>query len=68
MENELAALRLLSVDALCELLSIGRTKAFELISGDEFEVIHIGRRTLITQQSITAFVSRCPRRKVAGNA
>jgi hypothetical protein len=40
------------------MLPIGKTKHYELIGTGELETIHFGRRTLILQASIEAFVER----------
>lgn len=49
---------LLSVKDLCWYLSIGRTKALELITAGEFDVCRIGRRLLVTHRSVDQFVDR----------
>ncbi|EZP70503.1 Excisionase [Novosphingobium resinovorum] len=40
------------------MLSIGRTKGYELIAARELEVFKIGRSTRITVASILAFMER----------
>jgi excisionase family DNA binding protein len=40
------------------LLGIGKTKLYELVATGDLETIRIGRRTLIMQASIDAFVAR----------
>ncbi|WP_036527562.1 helix-turn-helix domain-containing protein [Novosphingobium resinovorum] len=40
------------------MLSIGRTKGYELIAAGELEVFKIGRATRITVASILAFMER----------
>jgi excisionase family DNA binding protein len=40
------------------LLRIGRTKTLELIASGELESVSIGRRRLVPQESIRAFVAR----------
>ena len=51
--------RLISVAGLCDVLSIKRTKAFELIRDRQVETLKIGRRTLVLVESVDAFIDRC---------
>jgi excisionase family DNA binding protein len=51
------------IPAFTKALGIGRTKAYELIEAREVEAIKIGRRTLITVESIKALVDRAPRQQ-----
>lgn len=46
------------VDRASRLLDIGKTKLYELIAEGELEAIHIGRRTLVMQDSIDALLKR----------
>lgn len=41
----------------CEQLSIGNTKLHELINDQKLRTIHIGRKTLITGESLRALVA-----------
>ena len=47
----------ISVKELCECLSIGRTKAYELIQEGKLDTARIGRRRLITWKSVKAYAS-----------
>lgn len=40
------------------LLSLGRTKVFQLLATGELTKVKIGRRTLVTAESIEALVAR----------
>ncbi len=42
----------------CRRLSIGRTKAYEIMASREVEVLKLGRRTLITVRSVEALLDR----------
>jgi excisionase family DNA binding protein len=46
------------VSTAMRLLGIGKTKLYELVATGDLETIRIGRRTLIMQASIDAFVAR----------
>jgi excisionase family DNA binding protein len=48
----------LSITEVCRALSIGRTKAYELINDGELETFKIGRRTLVTVRSLEALFDR----------
>lgn len=50
--------RLLSVPEAARLLGIGRTTAYELISGGELETVKIGRSTRVPLDAVDAFVIR----------
>jgi excisionase family DNA binding protein len=41
-----------SVAETCRLLSLGRTKVYELIGEERLAVVKIGRRSLVTAESI----------------
>lgn len=41
-----------------EMLGIGRTKTYEMIAGNEIEVIKLGSATLIVVASLEAFIER----------
>jgi len=47
-----------TIDRAINMLGIGRTKLYELIAAGELETIHIGRRTLVLQESIDALIRR----------
>jgi hypothetical protein len=53
-----------SVGEVIELLSLGRNAVFSLLSSGELKRIKVGRRTVVTAESIITFVDR----KVAENA
>lgn len=44
-----------SIEEACKLLSVGRTKIYELLSEGSLQKRKIGRRTLITVESLKAF-------------
>jgi excisionase family DNA binding protein len=48
----------LTVRSALAVLGIGKTKLYELLASGELEAIRIGRRTLILQASIEAFIER----------
>lgn len=54
-----------TIDATRARLGCGRTKVRELANAGDLEAVKLGRRTLITEQSIVQFVGRLPR---VGNA
>jgi excisionase family DNA binding protein len=41
-----------------EQLGVGRTTMYDLAARGEVEVVHIGRRALVTEESLSAFVDR----------
>ncbi len=47
-----------SIAEFCRQMSIGRTKAYQLMARQEVEVLKIDRRTLITVRSIDALLDR----------
>lgn len=47
-----------SVNEFCSLIGIRRSKAFELIRGQEVDVVRLGRKTLITMHSIEELIER----------
>ncbi|RYD61277.1 MAG: DNA-binding protein [Verrucomicrobiaceae bacterium] len=49
--------RLLTMRALCERLSIGRTLASELVAQKKIRSISIGRRRLVDAQSVEEFIA-----------
>ncbi len=50
--------RLLTITQAAALLGVGRTTTYELISGGELEVVHIGRSAHVSVESIDDLVSR----------
>ncbi|AYJ85137.1 DNA-binding protein (plasmid) [Sphingomonas paeninsulae] len=46
------------IPVAAEMLGIGRTKLYELIGAGEFDVIKIGKATLIKVRSLEAFVGK----------
>lgn len=49
---------LLRVPEACELLAVGRSTIYVLMSQDELDIVHIGRSVRITMQSAVAYVER----------
>ncbi len=56
--DDLSVPALTSIVGAGRLLSVGRTKVYELIDGGELEVVNIGRRRLVVVASIHAYVER----------
>jgi hypothetical protein len=56
--SEAGAVVCVRIEHAMRMLDIGKTKLYELIGTGELETIHIGRRTLVLQASIEAFVER----------
>ncbi len=54
MENRL----LVSVEEASAILSLGRSKVFELVAAGEIESLKVGRRRLIPRQALDAYVQR----------
>lgn len=50
--------RLYSINETADQLSIGRAKLYTLIAGGELDVVKIGRRSLVTAESLDAYVKR----------
>lgn len=46
-----------SVSETAQRLSLGRTKVYELISDGRLQLVKVGRKSLITETSIEAFVT-----------
>lgn len=46
-----------SVDDTCHKLNIGRTTLYKLVGDGQLKQVHIGRRTLITAESISAYIN-----------
>ena len=47
-----------SVDEVADLLSIGRTKAFELVRTGQLSSIKLGHRRLVTQLDLDDFIGQ----------
>lgn len=45
-------------DARAVIGGIGRSKFYELVAAGEIEVVHVGRRTLVPDEALTAYVAR----------
>ena len=56
LHNEYLQPRLVSVPRAAELLGIGRTKTYDLITENLLETINIGGRRLVTLRSIDGLV------------
>ena len=54
MENKL----LIPVEEAASILSLGRSKVFELVAAGTLESLKVGRRRLIPRQALTDFVER----------
>ncbi|MHB8465605.1 MAG: helix-turn-helix domain-containing protein [Acidimicrobiales bacterium] len=52
---------LLTIVEAARMLSIGRSKAYELIAAGELEVVHIGRAARVPLTSLETFVRRLRR-------
>ena len=46
------------ISVFCEMVGIGRSTAFDLIRRGEIDVVRIGRKTLITTDSIQKLLKR----------
>ncbi|WP_417618123.1 helix-turn-helix domain-containing protein [Parasphingorhabdus sp.] len=49
--------QLVSIAVSCQLLSLGRTTIYRLISQGQLETVKIGRRTLVKMESIKFLIS-----------
>jgi hypothetical protein len=47
-----------SIDEVVELLSLGRNLVFDLLNAGELRRVKIGRRTIVTTESLVAFLDR----------
>jgi hypothetical protein len=45
-------------EAMHQLGDIGRTKLYELFDADELVRVHVGRRSFVLAESLTAYVAR----------
>lgn len=55
-DPERISARLLHVEEAAKLLSIGRTKAYELIADGQLYAIHLGRATRISSLEVDRFI------------
>lgn len=55
---------LISVNQACEIIGLGRTKTYELINQNLIESKMIGRRRLITLESVCSYALGAPERDV----
>jgi excisionase family DNA binding protein len=55
-DTERTSVRLLHVEEAAKLLSIGRTKAYELIANGQPHAIHLGRATRISSREVDRFI------------
>jgi excisionase family DNA binding protein len=49
-----------SILETCRLLSLGRTSIYVAINSGELKAVKAGRRTLVTRESLQAFVANRP--------
>lgn len=61
LQNDPLTPMLLTVRQAAELLSIGRTTAYELIASGDLAVVHIGRSARVPLEAIEVFVTRLRR-------
>jgi excisionase family DNA binding protein len=47
----------LSIKAACSVLSVGKTKIYDLIGKGELRAVHLGGRTVITSDEIDRFLA-----------
>ena len=55
-DTERISARLLHVEEAAKQLSIGRTKAYELIANGQLHAIHLGRATRISSREVDRFI------------
>lgn len=48
----------LSIPEVCETLGISRTSVYALLASKQLTRVKLGRRTLVTTESVTALVAR----------
>jgi excisionase family DNA binding protein len=46
------------IESAAEQIGVGRSTLYELIARGEVKTVHIGRRALVTDDSLRAFVDR----------
>jgi excisionase family DNA binding protein len=47
----------ISVDELCTMLGVGRSKGYQLIRQDGFPIIRLGRRAVIPLEAVKAWLA-----------
>ncbi len=50
---------IVTVEELCEMLRIGRNKAYDLLRGGEIRAFRCGRSWIISKEAVIEFVMRC---------
>ncbi len=50
---------IVTVDELCEMLRIGRNKAYDLLRSGEIRAFRCGRTWIISKEAVIEFVMRC---------
>lgn len=50
---------IITVDELCEMLRIGRNKAYELLRSGKIKAFRCGRLWMISKQAVEEFVKSC---------
>ena len=53
---------LVPVNDAGKILGVGKTTVWKYVGLGQLELVHIGRKALITKTSLTAFVASLPRR------
>jgi excisionase family DNA binding protein len=56
--DDMDAIRLLSIDQVCELLDMGRVKVYELIKRKQLKSVKIGARRLVRTTALLEFIER----------
>jgi excisionase family DNA binding protein len=51
-------LKLLNIDQVCECLGLGRWSIYRLIKDNRLKTVTIGKRRLVTQGAVRAFIAR----------
>jgi excisionase family DNA binding protein len=54
----MAEQKLVSIDETAAALAVGRTTVYGLVDKGELQLVHIGRRGLVTADSLDAYVER----------
>lgn len=53
------------IERVAEQLDVGRTTVYEIVKRGELQTVHIGRRALVTDESLRAYVGRLAGTNVA---
>ena len=53
----------LSVNEACQLIGIGRTNFYSMLSSKRIKVVNLGRRTLVTRKAIDDLFTVSPRKR-----